>query len=269
MKLVISKSPWEVWGDPLEQTLGRIAADGYDAVEVNLFDRPEPVAELQRMLRSTALPVIVQINSGGGSAEEQCRALERRYEHALFAQPALFNCHTGRDHFSFEDNLRVFEHGERLVEKHGIPLVHETHRGRAMFSVPATVQFLRQMPTLRLTADLSHFFCVHESDLADQEASLAQVIEHVDHIHARVGFNEGPQVSDPRNPAHADWVARSMGLWKRILDSARARGVEKFAMTPEFGPPGYMPLSGRSEEPVADAWEINRWMAGYLRETFS
>jgi sugar phosphate isomerase/epimerase len=265
LKLLVSKSPWEIYGDPLEASLGWIVSAGYDAVEINLFDRPEPLSEIKTLLRSAGLPVIVQINSRGRTVEEQLRTLEQRYEHALFASPLFFNCHTGRDHFSFEDNLRIFERATELTALHGIPILHETHRGCALFNAPLAVRFLQALPSLRVTADLSHFFCVHESDLSDQEAALDVILARADHIHARVGFAEGPQVSDPRNPLHAADVARSFALWKRIVERARAEGRTTFTVTPEFGPVGYMPMRGSEPVPVADPWEINLWMRDALR----
>jgi hypothetical protein len=51
---------------------------------------------------------------------------------------------------------------------------------------------LRRIPSLTLTGDFSHFTCVHESMLADQPENVVACIAAVRHIHARVGFEEGP-----------------------------------------------------------------------------
>jgi hypothetical protein len=266
MKILFAKSAWETHNAPLGQFVERTLADGYDAVELYLLGRPEKPAETVRLLHEASLPLIAQIATVGTMADEHTRSLESRYEYAISFNPSFINCHTGRDHFSFDDNFRIFQRAEELVARHGIAIRHETHRGRALFGLPASVQFLRAVPSLRLTADLSHWFCVHESDLSDQEQSLSEVLDRVDHLHARVGFTQGPQVSDPRNPAHAGPLARSMELWTRILQSANHRGLTEFTITPEFGPVPYMPYNGRLDEPLADAWEINRWMRDYLRE---
>lgn len=265
MKLLISKSPWEIYDEPLAACLERIDAAGYDVLEVYLVARPEPLAEVQSLLRQWRKPVIVQINTDGVTLEQHRQTLQQRYEAGLFAEPLFFNCQTGRDHFCFDDSLRLFEFAAELQARHGVPIRHETHRGRALFNIPVTLRFLQALPELRLTADLSHWFCVHESDLSDQEADLATVLAHVDHIHARVGFSEGPQVSDPRNPLHAPWLARHLDLWRQVAQRARAEGREWLTVTPEFGPFGYMPLQGAEALPVADAWEINLWMRDRLR----
>ena len=179
------------------------------------------------------------------------------------------NCQTGRDHFPFEDSgpaLRAWPRA--LREERGVPLLHETHRGRALFTAPAAAAFLAAVPGLRLTADFSHWFCVHESDLADQPGAVAAAVAASDHVHARVGFAEGPQVGDPRGEAFAPWLALHLELWRRIV-VARARDGRPFlTLTPEFGPPPYMPLRPLENEPVADAWEVNAWMRDRLALEF-
>ena len=53
---------------------------------------------------------------------------------------------------------------------------------------------------LRVTFDVSHWCNVHESLLADQQETVDMTLQRVDHIHARIGHPEGPQVNDPRAP---------------------------------------------------------------------
>ena len=40
-------------------------------------------------------------------------------------------------------------------------------------------------------------------------------------------------------------------------------------MTPEFGPDGYLHLLPYTQTPVANLWEINRWMAATEKHHFS
>jgi hypothetical protein len=39
-------------------------------------------------------------------------------------------------------------------------------------------------------------------------------------------------------------------------------------MTPEFGPDGYLHLEPFTQEPVADLWELNRWIGGREKTRF-
>jgi hypothetical protein len=51
---------------------------------------------------------------------------------------------------------------------------------------------------MKITFDASHWVCVAESYLDDQAAAMELAIERADHVHARVGYPEGPQVPNPR-----------------------------------------------------------------------
>jgi thioredoxin reductase len=93
---------------------------------------------------------------------------------------------------------------------------------RALFTAPLCHAYLQAVPGLRLTADFSHLLCVHESNLSDQPDAVEAIIAAADHIHARVGFCEGPQVSDPRNPnapntlEYGDQVSSRMGDGEKV-----------------------------------------------------
>lgn len=73
------------------------------------------------------------------------------------------------------------------------PLLINCHTGRDIFSLE---QILNHLPELKLNLDISHWMVVHESDLSDQRHRVEKLLANVDHIHARVGFEEGPQVTD-------------------------------------------------------------------------
>ena len=267
MHLLFTKANWELSHLSVRDFVERVAAAGYDGTEIYLPARTESTAEIRELHEASGLKIVSHIATEGTTPAEHLRSLEDRYRRAAELQPLFINSHSGKDHHSFADSLRLFEAGEKLVAEHGIPLLHETHRGRALFSAPAALQFLREIPSLRLTADFSHWVCVHESDLTDQPEAIAAAMHAAGHVHARVGFDEGPQISDPRNPAHAVWLERFTAWWKQILDLRRAEGREWFTITPEFGPEPYMPLAGASIHPVGNAWEYNSWMHQYLRET--
>lgn len=265
MKLIIAKANWELAHLTVADFVSRSADAGYDATEIYLPARSESCAEIRTLHDAAGLKIISHISTDGGTVEDHIRSLEERYTRAIGLEPLFINSHTGKDHFSHADSLRIFEAGQRLVEKHGVPMRHETHRGRALFSAPATLAFFKEIPSLEITADFSHWTCVHESDLSDQPEALAAAMQAAGHMHARVGFDEGPQVSDPRNPAHERWLHLFTTWWKRILQLRKDEGREWFTITPEFGPEPYMPLSGKSPQPVGDAWEYNLWMRDYIR----
>ena len=116
-----------------------------------------------------------------------------------------------------------------------------------------------------LNADFSHWFCVHETDLRDQPEAVDMAISRAWHIHARVGFDEGPQMAFPLSPAAKPWLNRHLELWQRIIAARQADGAEFLTITPEAGPPGYMPIDSDGTA-LADAWDINVGMRDYLAE---
>lgn len=268
MKLLYSKSKWEAGEITIPAFAERVAEDGFDIAEIYLPGERHQPAEIGRVVRETGLTFIAHIATSGSTPAQHLASLEAGYLAALEADPRFVTAHAGRDHFAFDDNRRILEHGAALAARHGVALHHETHRGRILYTLPLTSAFLAAVPGLTLTADLSHFTCVHESDLSDQAASLEAVLRAARHIHARVGFGEGPQVADPRAPDAAPWLQRFLGFWQRIVDLRRADGAGVLTICPEFGPPPYM-WTHADGRPLADAWEINVWMLRHLRKHLS
>jgi sugar phosphate isomerase/epimerase len=202
LKLIFGKSKWEMWDDPLEVFLERVAASGFEATEIYLGSLPESAAEIARLHTAYGLRLIGQILTQGASYQDHIKSLETQFEFAAQCQVAFINSHTGRDFFPFAENLQIFERVTQLSQSSGIPILIETHRGRPTYSAIETRKYLEVVPELRLTADFSHWMVVHESDLGDQHTNIELAITRADYIHARVGYAEGPQIPDPRAP---DW----------------------------------------------------------------
>ena len=156
--------------------------------------------------------------------------------------PALkINSQTGKDFFSFEQN-------NALIALAGTEVMHETHRGKFNFAAHITAPYLQANPELKITFDISHWVAVAESYLDDQAHAVALAISRAEHIHARVGFPEGPQIPDPRVPVWQEAVRRHLNWWSRI-----AATHDSLTITPEFGPFPYL---------VHDVsqWDINVFM---------
>jgi sugar phosphate isomerase/epimerase len=264
MKLLFTKSKWEAPALSVEAFLDACLRDGFDGTELHLQGLPETPAEIARLHAGRRLIMVGQIVTEGTTPAEHAASLERLYLQACAAGAVFVSSHTGKDFFPHEENLRIFAKGLELEAAHGIPLVHETHRGRALFTAHGTARYLRELPSLALTADFSHWFCVHESDLRDQEESLAAAIAATRHVHARVGFGEGPQVAQPAAPGFSGWLDRHVGLWRRIVAARGLSGAPMLTITPEAGPPPYMPVDPATGSPLADAWAVNVWMKRYL-----
>ncbi|NRA37901.1 MAG: hypothetical protein HRU15_07165 [Planctomycetes bacterium] len=132
--------------------------------------------------------------------------------------------------------------------------------------MPDTIRYLEAEPRMKLNADFSHWCCVHESNLEDQNENMEIAIERSYHIHARVGHGEGPQVTDPRAPEWQGWVDLHLGWWKKIIQHRVAEGLEHFTICPEFGAPNYLLCLPFTNQPVTDQFAMNVYMKDRIKE---
>lgn len=150
----------------------------------------------------------------------------------------------------------------------GIPVYHETHRGRFAFHLQTTLSYLEVFPDIELTADFSHWCNVSESMLQDQQEALKKVIPRVRYIHARVGYEHSPQVSDPAAPEWNNHLQRFFGWWDSIINRNKTTGQGTMYICPEFGPMPYMPANPYTRIPLADQDGVNFWMLQQLKARY-
>jgi sugar phosphate isomerase/epimerase len=267
MKILFFRSVWGLEDQPtLADRFARIKEGGFDGVEVAVPDTVDECKRARECLDELGLAVVgQQWQSCGRNPAEHVASFEKLYERALLLKPLYLNSHTGCDHFTLEENLAIFDHTTALAVIHGVPVYHETHRSRALFSAPQTMQILDARPNLRLTADFSHWCCVHESLLEDQADRVERAMQRSYAIHARVGHAEGPQITDPCDPLWEKNLAVHLAWWKRIVAHRQAEGCEILPVCPEFGPAPYMTLLPHVHTPIADLWQINCHMMEWLR----
>jgi sugar phosphate isomerase/epimerase len=184
-------------------------------------------------------------------------------------QSTFINAHTGKDYFSFDDNCRVIEACMNISNKTGIRILHETHRGRFSFHAASLIPYLQKFPEMELVGDFSHFCTVSESLLQNQKEIIQQIIPNVSHIHARVGHEQAPQVSDPFTPEWKNHLIVFEGWWRQIIQYKKEKGFTNFTITPEFGPAPYMPALPFTQQPIGNQWEINNKMMEYLKNNFN
>ncbi|CUI05259.1 sugar phosphate isomerase/epimerase family protein [Massilia antarctica] len=254
-----------------EVFIERVKAAGFDGIEMSLPLDAAQRDDWRARIADAGLLLIAQQWETVFHPEFDAHrdALATYLANACAARPLFVNTHTGKDFYTHEQNLELIALTGRIAREHGVPIVHEIHRSRFSGHPMLLLPYLRELPELELTADLSHWCCACESLLDDQPATVAATLPHVRHIHARVGHAQGPQVSDFRAPQFAAELARHLAWWDRIVALRRAAGAESTTITPEFGPAPYtqsMPFSG---EPLSDAWELNVAMLRLLRERYA
>jgi hypothetical protein len=256
MKLKAYKSLWEldgVWRGVLDQ----VKEVGYAGVEYIPPANPAEDRIFRADLDALNLEFIAQVVT---RAPDHTKSFRDQVLRAADLNPVLINSHSAADRMSFDDQLRFFEAALEVEQEVGIRIAHETHRGRAFFTPWSTSAVLKRLPELKVGADLSHWAvaceCLPELDDPDVRMSLERAI----HIHGRVGYQEGPQVPDPRAPEYAFEVERFLQLWLTICTHRKAAGYEVMTFTPEFGPAPYLHLQPFTRQPVANLWDVNLWM---------
>ncbi len=254
-----------LWGSGPEQVssdlLRRIKAVGFDGVEAAIPDMAP--ARWGDLLAEAGLDYVGMVFA---STAREFTAAARK---AAAFSPLLINAHDGRDKMTFGEGRAYFREVLAVEQDLPTPVAHETHRHRLFYTPWSTADYLREFPTLRICADFSHWCCVCESMLRDVEEMVMLACERAIHIHGRVGWEEGPQVADPRAPEYHDRLERHEEWWDRIVELRRRDGVDLLTFDPEFGPPGYMPAHPYTRMPIVDLWEVHEWMVRRERERWS
>lgn len=267
MKISFLCPYWGSEGLGMADFCARAKEAGYDGIELSLplGDEAGTEAILSAAKGQSLLLVAQHWETVAPEFPAHKAEYLRRLEWLAAARPLFINSQTGKDWFTFEENRELLEASASVAAARKVRILHETHRGRFAFAASAAARFLREDPELRISADFSHWCVVSESLLPDQAESVDLAVGRADHIHARVGFAEGPQVPDPRAPECAEALSAHLGWWDRIVRRHRERGSDALTVTPEFGPYPYMPSLPYTKRPVADQWTLNAAMMDMLR----
>ncbi|MBN8216164.1 MAG: sugar phosphate isomerase/epimerase [Spirochaetes bacterium] len=272
MKLQLAR---HLWGVDLRQGLepfGKHWRDfGYQIIECGIpGDGPD--RDLHAFRKTYGFGWIAMVFTRapkpGGGVADHLQSLRAQIEAALPHKPLFINSHSGSDTWEWEQNLEFFRGALALEKSFGIALSHETHRQRS-FSTPwMTRRVLENLPELKITADYSHWVTVCERLLPDMEETLALCAGRALHVHARVGFEEGPQVPDPFAPEWSHHLAAHERWWEEIWADQRRRGLATTTLTPEFGPFPYLHHLPYTQAPVADLAKICDGIAARQRNRF-
>jgi sugar phosphate isomerase/epimerase len=265
--LLIFATNWGYTGS-WDDFASKIKQLGYDGAELWYPSGPSERAQIFAAFKKQGLKMGFLVAGSDANFEKHLDQFRSSLEAAAEQKPVYINCHSGRDHFSFDQNKRFIELTTKVTKSSGVPVYHETHRSRILYAAPVSRQFIENIPDLRITFDVSHWCNVHESLLHDQKETLSKTLERVDHIHARIGHAEGPQVNDPRAPEWKEAVEAHFAWWDVVVSRKKKEGRLMTFLT-EFGPVDYMPALPYTRQPIADQWDINKHMLDTLRARYS
>ena len=250
--------------------LDKVRKAGFDGVEMSLPMESESRRDISGLLQRSGMQLIAQhwetLTTDFGLHKVEFR---QRLVNLAKANPLFINTQTGKDFFSFQQNAELIEIADKIAQTYSVKIIHETHRGKFSFAPHITFGYLTRFPGLRLGLDISHWCNVAESWLDDQSEAVNMAISRADHIHARVGYPEGPQIPDPRAPEWQEALEKHLNWWKQVINQRCDEGWSQFTITPEFGPYPYMTILPHSRLPLANQWEVNVFMMEYLKSKLS
>lgn len=266
-----------LWGYPngWPQAIAELRAAGFDGLEARLPLDPALRADYARLLAEERVPYICTLFTAYDVLPEQSASpqlhlddLQRKLGWAAELAPRFVNVLGGNDRWPLAAQVDFFGRALELSREQGLFCSFESHRARSLFNPWVTLELIRQLPELRFTSDISHWVVVCERLLNDPADDLTPFVERVHHIQARVGYDQGPQVPHPAAPEYAATLAFHQEHWRAVWRSQRERGYALSTLTPEFGADGYLHHLPFTNAPIADLWELNRWMAQAQRQDF-
>ena len=181
--------------------------------------------------------------------------------------PLFFSAQIGREFFDEEQLAKCLALCKQIEEEYQTPIYQETHRNKWAYAAHVVAPVLEKAPTLKLTLDVSHWFCVSESYLADQQDAVNKAIKHTKHIHARVGSTQSSQVWDPANAEYAEALSAHLAIWDRWVAHMKLTN-QPITITPEFGPAPYLVKGNRTGDMSHEQWRINVWMKDFLENRY-
>ncbi len=261
------------WGSEnltVEVFIEKVKSAGYDGVECGLpADEKEKDALLNGLQKHNLKFIAQHWETVEYDFDKHLKEYESRLTKLAAASPLFINSQTGKDYYSFENNERLINAARHIATVSGISILHETHRGKFSFAAHIMQDYLEKLPQIRITLDVSHWCAVAETLLHDQKKAVQIAIAHTDHIHARVGHTQGPQVIDPRSPENIDALTFHLECWDKVIDLKQKNNVQSFTITPEFGAPPYLHLFPHTQKPIVNQWDINLYMMDMLRKRYA
>ena len=261
MKIKYLKCDWgmENYGNPKER-LKMYKNAGYDGVEcanIGLDAR-----EFANYIDELGLEYVAMIFC------DTEQAFEEQLTEVINRRPILINCHPGRDFWDFDRGCDFFAKIFKIASSVDVEVLYETHRTRLLYAPWTTKKYLEEFPDMNLTGDFSHFTTVSEGNMCGDgyKELMDFIIPRTFHLHARVGYQNGPQVPDPRIGMGLQWTERFEEWWDRVIQSCSDQGRKFITINPEFGPPEYQPFHPSSGKPLADIWDICLWMTNRFKE---
>ena len=264
MRLRVLRSAWGLTGlrsDP-RRALAGVREAGFDGIEASLSDIGSTSEERRNFVAAAQaedLSLILSAYSSWPNYEgdfesipldahlsnltADFRAIAALHTALPAGSPIIgVNAHSGSDAWTETQTADFFSRALQASDGCELPTVsHETHRARALCCPFVTARLLAAVPRLRLTSDFSHWVLKCERLLdAPAEAELLRetIAPAVDHLHARIGTPQQPQVADVEAASVRGAAERFYSFWTEVWTAAQRRSLSRrdFTATVEYGP---------------------------------
>lgn len=179
-------------------------------------------------------------------------------------KPLFISAQIGREYYNIDQICRCLEVCQLVEKDTGVSIYQETHRNKWSYGIHRIPSILDIFPDLRFTLDISHWYCVSESFLEDQQNLLDRILSHTFHIHSRVGHTQGSQIHDVTAPSSLSIVQIHLDVWNRYIAYKKEKGFSNLTFTTEFGPPPYLISSGDKDRDYKEQWRQNLWIKKFL-----
>ncbi|MFT8306975.1 sugar phosphate isomerase/epimerase family protein [Acetobacter malorum] len=280
MRLEVFKT---LWGDsrPWQCAAEEAKAAGFTGLEGRIPSTHTEARQNAQILTDENMPYIGIIMTGGGvipqqscGIEEHLEDLKQALDRAALMSPRFINVLGGNDRWCASKQADFINKAHAIGQEAGILCVFETHRSRILANPWVTLDVLPQLESdILFTLDISHWVVCCERLLNDPEDDFSAFFKRVHHIQARIGYDQGPQVPHPAAPEHTAARKFHQNVWEQIWLSQQKRGYSTSTLTPECGPDGYVHTLPFTNAPIADLWELNKWIGqteqAHFKQIFS
>jgi sugar phosphate isomerase/epimerase len=260
-----------------ETFLENVKSAGYSGIEWFPFGESADLTKVIGLLKKYDLQFCIVMTVVGGhlTFEEYLLQLKKQLTVLTqigkgFLKPLFISAQTGREYFTATQVDQCIACCNEVSKINNIPIYQETHRNKWSFAAHVITPALHRNPALLLTLDVSHWFCVSESYLEDQQEAVVLAIRHSRHIHARIGHTQGPQVTDPALPQYAEALDAHLKIWDRWIKDRKKSGDEVCTITPEFGPAPYLITTSDNKNTEHQVqWNLNLWIKQLLDKRYN
>ncbi len=273
VELECYKTLWGCTSSAAESTFVA-KSQGYDGVEASIPHNVEEIEKFTSSLKHHGLKYIAEIATTGSyvpdrrcNVEAHLNDLKKNLDSLSDLKPEFVTCLGGCDAWSLEQSVEFFTRAMSIAAENHLAISFETHRGRSLFSPWATAAIVKEIPEIKLTFDISHWWVVCEGLQSTEESLIASLADNAYHIHARVGYDQGPQVPDPEKGEYRTMLRSHLNTW-RVLWAGIQKTRSITSVTPEFGPDGYEYRSIDGAKSLVDLDKINQFMATVVRDEF-